>query len=218
LRLVGGLTAPARLHATIDGVPGLVPRQRTRRLDGRRRAKGVILEAQVGEPERALPPRRRRNRELDRADLVHGAAPRRSPGEIDLAAPDPQGPPLRGEVECVLLVPPHVVAAGVDELELELVGGRHPADVEGEGVSVRQREREAFARDDEAAAAFEIEVEPHGAVSGPSISRDVEPSLSRRHRGPAGELSEVVEGLALHDSAGRPVIGRPSSGPSRRAR
>src|SRR5438477_502611 len=99
LRLVGGLTAPARLHATIDGVPGLVPRQRTRRLDGRRRAKGVILEAQVGEPERALPPRRRRNRELDRADLVHGAAPRRSPGEIDLAAPDPQGPPLRGEVE-----------------------------------------------------------------------------------------------------------------------
>src|SRR5882724_7848019 len=208
LRLVGGLTAPARLHTTVDGAPGLVPWQRARRLDGGRRANAMILEAQVGDPDRALPSRRRGNRELDRADLAHGATSRRSPREIDLAAPDPEGPPLRGEAEAVLLVPPDVVAARVDQLELELVGGRHPMDVEGEGISFRQWEREALARDDEATAAFEIEVEPQGAASGPAIPGNVELRLSRRHRGPAGEVGEVVENLALHGCGGRPSVAR----------
>src|SRR5437667_42810 len=72
------------------------------------------------------------------------------------------------------------------------------ADVEGEGISLWHREREAFARDHEAAAAFEIEVEPHGAsVSGSSIPGNLELRLSRRHRHPAGERGEVIEGLAL---------------------
>src|SRR2546425_9180972 len=208
LRLVGGLTAPARLHTTVDGAPGLVPWQRARRLDGGRRANAMILEAQVGDPDRAPPPRRRGNRELDRADLAPGATSPRAPREIDLAAPDPEGPPLRGEAEAVLLVPPDVVAAWVDQLELELVGRRHPMDVEGEGISFRQWEREALARDHEASAAFEIEVEPQGAASGPSIPGNIELRLSRRHRAPTGEVGEVVENLALHGCGGRPSVAR----------
>src|SRR5437867_469780 len=210
LRLVGGLAPPARLRATIDGTPRLVPRQRARRLDGRYRAEAVILEAEVGDPDRALPARRGHDRELDRADLAHGAAARRPPRELDLAAPDPQGPPVRREAEGVLLIPPDAVAVRVEELELELVGGRHPTDVEGEDVRVRQLEREALAGDDEAATTFEIEVEPHGAPPGPSIPGNVESRLSRRHRAPAGDLGEVVERRAVHDAAGARQMARSS--------
>src|SRR5438093_1004948 len=120
------------------------------------------------------------------------------------AAPSSSGPSGRA----VLLVPPDVVAAWVDQLELELVGWRHPMDVEGEGISFRQWEREALARDDEASAAFEIEVEPQGAAAGPSVRGNVELRLSRSHRGPAGEVGEVVENLALHGCGGRPSVAR----------
>src|SRR3989475_11611072 len=73
-------------------------------------------------------------------------------------------------------------------------------DVEGEGISFRQWEREALPRDDKATAAFEIEVEPQGAAAGPSVRGNVELRLSRSDRGPAGEVGEVVENLALHAS------------------
>src|SRR2546428_195256 len=127
---------------------------------------------------RDVPPGRGGNRDRDRADRADGAAPGGPHGEIDLAARDRERPPFGGEAEAVLVVPPHVVAARVDQLELELVGGRHPVDVEGEGISFRQWEREALARDDEATAAFEIEVEPQGAASGPSIRGNIELRLS----------------------------------------
>src|SRR2546426_9137952 len=81
-------------------------------------------------------------------------------------------------------------------------------DVEGEGISFRQWEREALARDHEASAAFETEVEPQGAASGPSIRGNIELRLSRRHRAPTGEVGEVVENLALHGCGGRPWVAR----------
>src|SRR6185295_20157811 len=100
------------------------------------------------EPERALPARRRDDRKLDGADLARRPAARGPPREIDLAAPDPHGAPVRRELEGVRLIAPDVVAARIDELELERVCGRHAADVEGERILIRQREREALAGDD----------------------------------------------------------------------
>ena len=55
--------------------------------------------------------------------------------------------------------PPHVVAAGIDELDLEIVYGRVRAQIERDLVVLRQIERQLAARERVARDVPEIEVE-----------------------------------------------------------
>src|SRR4029450_13195769 len=91
--LVGRRAPPARLLATVDGTPGLMPWHRARRPDDGDRAEVVILEPEVGEPHCAPAPGRGADGELDPPVLADRATARRPPGKLDLAAPDPQGAP-----------------------------------------------------------------------------------------------------------------------------
>ena len=79
------------------------------------------------DPDAALAAGAGRDRDLDRAELGDRAAAGRSPGELDLAAADPQRLPVGGELEGVAMEPPDVAPGRIGELELELVRRRRAA-------------------------------------------------------------------------------------------
>src|SRR4030095_2875731 len=79
---------------------------------------GGILEAQLIDPDRALPTRSGRNHQLDRGSRLRGTTTRRAPGKLDLAAFDREGLPVHGEVERLLAVAPDIPVGRVHQLEL----------------------------------------------------------------------------------------------------
>ena len=174
-------------------------RRRARCRDARRAREREVLEAQVGEPDRAGSAGPRGDRDLEGAELARRAAARGSPRERDLAAADAERLPVRRQREGVAMPPPDVAVARISELDLELVRRRLAAHAERERPRRRERARKRLARDHEATAAAEVEVEPQrGAAAGPRVPREREPGLAGRDGAPARDVAEVVEELVRH--------------------
>ena len=78
-----------------------------------------------------------------------------------------------GKREVALLVPPDVLAAAIDQLELEGVRRRVATHEEFESVVSRQRERERLAGDHiTAAAEVEVDAQAHAGVAGVACDLD----------------------------------------------
>src|SRR5207245_3980593 len=147
-------------------------------LDGRL----PLLEAEVVDPERPAPALPRRDRELDGAHLLRLPGLRGAPGEAQAGLPDGDALPVGGEGEVALVPPPDVLSRRVEELELEVVPGPLPAQVEGERVVLGQRERELLAHDDVAAARAEVEPDPHAHARAPGPLERPAPGAPGRGR------------------------------------
>ena len=89
------------------------------------------------------------------------------PGEVDLALLDFHQPPLARKLEVGPMEPPDIIAARVDELELELVHGRVGAQVERDFVVRRQIDRQDASRGRVPGRAAEIEVQPQRGARRP---------------------------------------------------
>src|SRR5205823_1730263 len=162
-------------------------------------------EAEVAVTVRAAAALPRRDRELDGAHLLRLAAARRTPGEVQAGLADGHPLPLPREDVVALVAPPDVLAARVDELELEIVGPRLAPQPERERVVLGEREREALAHDHPAAADVEVEPDPHARARLVRLAGDPDVRALRRDGGPAREAGEVVEDDAL--GARRPGAG-----------
>src|SRR5262249_29557055 len=119
-----------------------------------------ILEAQVRDPHGAATARPCRNRDFDRTELLERPTARRAPCTRHFTAADMQCLPVCREVERVAVPPPDVATARVGELDLELVCRREATHTQRHCPRCRHRTREAPARDDEAAAALEVVLQP----------------------------------------------------------
>src|SRR5207247_1570605 len=106
------------------------------------------LEAEVADPDRAAAALPRRDRELDGAHLLRLAAAGRTPREVQARLADGHPLPLPRKDAVALVAPPDVLAARVDELELEVVGPRLAPQPERERVVLGKRERDTLADDD----------------------------------------------------------------------
>src|SRR6185312_14946047 len=95
-------------------------------------------------------------------------------GESDVTRPIPDRRPRRAERKVQRIVPPHVVAGGINELELEVLRRGAAANLKGELVVVRERNGERLARNGVARPAMEVEVEPHGTARSAAVAADAE--------------------------------------------
>src|SRR5262249_30208717 len=157
-----------------------------------------ILEAQLIDPDRALPPRSGRDHQLDRGSRLRGTTARRAPGKLDLAAFDCEGLPVHGEVERLLAVAPDIQAGRVHQLELEDIARGGSPHVQTEGVALRERQGKRFACDHETTAAPKIEVQAHRFGSLPLSLGDVQLRLSGGDRVPTGHILKVIQNVAIH--------------------
>src|SRR5262249_53030315 len=153
-------------------------------------------------PGRAAPAPPRRDRELDRADLLQLGLGRRTPGELDARLPDRDALPLVRQREVALVPPPDVPTACIDQLELEVVRPGLTAEVEREGEVVGERERERLSDDHEPATRVELEPDVHRHAATAGLRRHPEVRALGRRRRPTGELLEVVEDRRLGVRAG----------------
>ena len=144
---------------------------------------------EVGDPHRAAPSGARGDRDLDRRRPLELAAAGRPPGERDLTLPDPQRGPLVRERKVAPRRPPHVVAARVHELELEVLGRGLAADAEGELVVVGQLEVDGRPT----AVSLEVEVETHRRTARPGLARDRERHPFRWRGLPPRDVRKVVQ-------------------------
>src|SRR6185369_5754194 len=120
-------------------------------------------------------------------------------GELDLATAHLDRPPVGGRLERVPMPPPDVPTARIGELELEAIRGRRAADREAQREALRHRSSERPARDDEAAAALEVVIEPHGgAPAGRALGRDPQLGEAGGDRRPAREVLEIVQNVGVH--------------------
>ena len=133
--------SPASLFHAVVTEPsiasaGSAPGARGRRRHGRRRQAGggLIGKLAQGEPAHLHRPppaaTTGRHHELDGRRVPQDAILGRSPREVDLALLDPDLLPFARKLEVGPAEPPDVVAARVDELDLELVGRRVAPNVE----------------------------------------------------------------------------------------
>ena len=203
LRRRPGLAAPAGRRVAVDRVLGGMTRRGARCAHARRLAQREVLEAQVLEPDGAASTGRCGDRDLDRSELAQRSAAGRSPGERHFAAADAKRLPVRRELERIPVPPPHVAVARIDELQLELVGGRRAADAQRERPALRHGAREQAARDDEAAAALEVEVEPQRAA--------VRARLARERRAPRDPTRSALQSESSPKSVERLALHRPLS-------
>src|SRR5438093_13767001 len=91
----------------------------------------------------------------------------RAPGEVDLALLDPDEPPFAGKLEVGPVEPPHVVAACIDELHLQLVYGCVGAQVERKLVVRWEIDRQGASRGRVGCGATEIDIQPQRRTGGP---------------------------------------------------
>jgi hypothetical protein len=98
--------------------------------------------------------------EFDRRRVVQRAVLRRAPREVDLPFFDRDLLPFAREREARPVVPPHVVATFVDQLDLQVVDRCVAAQPERDGVILGQVERQRPPRNRIARGAAEIEVQP----------------------------------------------------------
>ncbi len=200
---------PGRLEIAVEGSLRIVPRRRRDRRDlggprvGLRRRK--LRERQLVHPHRALPSGPRRHRELDRGDFSELAPASRTPRELDVTLLDRHLSPVARKLEVAAVQPPDVLAALVDELELEVVHRRVGAKPERELPVLGHLERNRPPRGGPTGAALEVEVHSERPATEPGVGRERERDSVRRRRLPAGDVLEVVED---HRIAGRARAGK----------
>src|SRR5262245_58554335 len=190
--------SPAGRGRRLDDPDWLVIGRGARRLHARRARQREILETQVGERHRAAAAGAGGDGDLDGAEITHGATPGGPPRERDLRATDTESLPGIREFENVTVPPPHVAAVGIDELDLELVGGRRAANLHVDRPRLRHPAREELAGHDEAAAALEVIVEAQRTAARAGVAVKRELRLPGGDRTPAGDVAKIVEELDGH--------------------
>ncbi len=152
------------------------------------------------------------DRKLDRRRVLEVASTARAPGEGDLPLANAYPLPVARPLDVALDVPPHVLAAGVDQLEFEGVRRKLTAHPEGELVILREREIQ-LAPGDRIAATAHVHVETHGLSRDPAILVQFQPHAFSGNGAPPVERLEIVDhvhllkrrrGLAAHRCPGRP--------------
>src|SRR2546423_14186995 len=100
------------------------------------------------------------------------------PGESDLPFLEPHLLPARRKHEVALVRPPDVLAASIDQFELEIVGRSFAAHREAETIVRRQIEAHGAAGDRVAAPLHEMEIEAAGApvATRPGAGRELDPA------------------------------------------
>ena len=125
--------------------------------------------------------------------MVQRAILGRPPCEFDLSLFDRHQLPLTREFEIGTIEPPHVIAAGVDELELKVIHGRIGAHIERDFVVRRQVEWQSTAGDCITGGSAEVEVQSEGAAVGPIGGIDRCVNVVGRHRLPCCYLIEAIQ-------------------------
>src|SRR5204862_749109 len=116
------------------------------------------LERELVEPHRALAAAARGDRELDRARAMQLTASLRPPRERDLTLLGRDRLPGVAEGEVAAVDPPHVGAARISELELEVLRTGLSPHAHGEAIVRGQRKIEVAVEHGVAAALLEVEV------------------------------------------------------------
>src|SRR5262249_21912726 len=133
-------------------------------------------------------------RDLDRAELRERTAARGPPRELDLRARDRDRLPVARDLEGVPVPPPDVLPARIGELQLELVRRRRTGDRELERPALGHGAIEHLPRDDEAAAALEVELQGERCgTRGARRRLESELGEAGRDRHPARRVTEVVQ-------------------------
>src|SRR5262245_35283350 len=129
----------------------------------RRPGRWQLAKLELVDPDRAAPAAASSDGELESGQVTDLATAERPPGEADMTLLDGERLPLGRELHVPPHAPPDIVAARIDELELQVVRRRRTTQAEGEGIVLGQIEVELPARDGVTAAAVEIEVETETA-------------------------------------------------------
>ena len=198
LRARALLARPRCRRSSVGAECGRV--RRDRRAGACHRSAGIRVhrlewrERQRIEPHRPLTAAPRRDRELDRREMLELPATLRPPREGDVAFLQRYGAPLLDPVHVHRVVPPHIVARRIDELRLEVLVRRLPANAIRQRVVLRHRDVELLPRDRVTAMPVEVEVEPHRVAVHPrAVGADRERDAVRGMGAPAARALEAVE-------------------------
>jgi hypothetical protein len=175
-----------------QGRGGSSHRRRGDGIRGRERA-----ECEFVDPHRPLPAAPGGDRELDGGDPADLSPTEWSPGELDLPLLDGEGLPPSGEHDVAAYMPPDVLTARVDELELEVIARRFAPDPEGEGVVLREFQVDGAAGHG-IAPALETEIAAERASPGSLVGAEGEIHPVRGMRRPGLDGFEIVH----HDRPG----------------
>ncbi len=122
----------------------------------------------------------------------------RPPGLVDLALAIGHRRPLAGKVVGRPIDPPHVVARGIGELELQIVGRRGPAQLEVEAIVVRIVQRHLALQPRIAGHAVVVVVQAQRlAAIGPGHRAQARGDLVGGHHLPGGRIVERIEHARL---------------------
>ncbi len=133
-----------------------------------------------------------RDHELDELRLAQAAVNRRTPGELDMAAADRQvAEPWRQHMVRPVH-PPDVVAAGIDQLELEVVGGAGSLDARDEIEALGPGHRQRTTHHRVAGDAGKVRVQAQAAVA---VGAQARTHLVGRGGRPGRHVAEIVEQL-----------------------
>src|SRR3546814_567662 len=158
----------------------------------------LVLPQRV-ETDRALAADAVVDRELQLRAVAQHAVGARAPGLDDVPLLVAHRRPLHGELVAGLLHPPHVVAAGIDELHLQVVGWRIPAYFERESVVLRIVDRQVALDADVAGHAVEVVVQAQRLAVRAIRHAKLAADLVGGNDAPRGCVLEAVEKSWLAD-------------------
>ena len=199
---------PRSRHGAVHRQRGIGAGARGRRRYGWRWQAGGSLIGKLAqdEPAHLHPPpptaTTGRHRELDGRRVPQGAVLGRSPREVDVALLDPDLFPFTRKLEVGSAEPPDVLTAGVDELDLKVIGRRVAPDGEDDLVVGRQVQRQGPSGQRVARSAGEVEVQTQGPADHSFSRMDRGAHAVRRSRGPRPDVLELVQDAGPRD-AGR---------------
>ncbi|MNV16690.1 hypothetical protein D3C71_1074590 [compost metagenome] len=210
--LVGHATAdPDRVrlaigNAALQGGGGIGDHRRGQRRGIHRRQP---LQGEAVETDRALATDLAVDRELHRRAAAERCFLARAPGLVDLAGAVLHRAPRLGEGVAGPVDPPHVVAAGIDQLELQVVGRRIAAQLQAELVIGRVLDAQLAADADIAGDVVEIVVQAQRA---PTTTADHAAQrtadLVGDHQLPGRHVVEAVQHLRCRQRGRRGGRGR----------
>jgi len=155
------------IHGLGSSLRGRQPQQRLRGFIAGLRARGIrggrpqrreIAHLEARDEDAARAALARHDGELDEPELRDGGAARRTPREFDVPALHHEPLPAWRQPQVLDHVPPDVLPARVDQLQLEIIDRAASAQPELHGVVGRHAPIDRVARDHESFAALEVEV------------------------------------------------------------
>ncbi len=172
----------------------------------------VILDREIADPQRAGATVARDDGELDRSEMLRHVAACGTPGELECAAVDSKALPARRRLQVLVNVPPDVLPARVDELDLDVVAATHAAQPESNRVVLGHLMPHRTAGDDESRSSFEIEIQPQRRSSAGRRRNKRELRLAGGDRRPErciqGDIPDAL-GPAHHEAAATIPGGEP---------